>query len=43
MMNKMYIEDHNNNNAESAGYTLAMNSFGDLVSEYKINYIYIYS
>ncbi len=32
LINKMFIEEHNTNNAEEAGYTLAMNSFGDLVS-----------
>ena len=34
MSNNKFIEEHNLNLAKETGYTLAMNQFGDLVSEY---------
>ena len=32
--NKKYIEQHNMNEAEEKGFTLAMNQFADLVSQF---------
>lgn len=37
MSNKKFIEEHNLDQGTETGYTLAMNQFGDLVSNYSMN------